>query len=455
MSRRLGIVLVFALVFPFILTGCSDETTAPAGGPGGNPGVVQGNIDPNATEFEFTTAVACRPGDPSGGYFMIRGTNIHYDSLLTALVADLTVTNMSRCSHPEPVWMIFVNLLPPGVTVLNPDNGEHGPGAAVMFDFENDDGMWTPLEMSLPRTVQFGVGAGQGIGFVARIEVGTEPDLGTIAGVVFEDINENGVMDDGEPGLAGHPVSMVCTDGPEILWHTMSGEGGAYAFEGLHQGHYVVTKDPIFCCAPTTPATIQVLLVETDGEVSDFMDAHFGCAPMTMPLKIEVGDGVKVSGVYGSRPGAITAVVIDVYKCPPFGGTGDVEPPCVRPFDELMGPVIDINKEERLLSVMGAWVWFDTIPNDSTMWADNQRCCPPIEFEDVEIGDRVRTRVETTTFADGPFIGVGLWAWPYKEDRVHGVVEQVVIMPPPGYPSEIMVLKVPVIITQLTRINFH
>jgi hypothetical protein len=164
---------------------------------------------------------------------------------------------------------------------------------------------------------------------------------------------------------------------------------------------------------------------------------------------------VEVSGFYTSRPGAITAAVIDVYKCPPWGDAGNPEIPCIMPLNNLMGPVTDINKEERLLSVMGRSVWFDSIPNDSIMWADEMRCCPPIEFEDVEIGDRVRARVETTTFADGPYIGVGLWEWPFKEDRVHGMVEQVVVMPPPLYPSEIVVLGLPVIITQLTRINYH
>ena len=39
----------------------------------------------------------------------------------------------------------------PEVEILNPDNDIHGPGAAIVFEFANDDAMWTPGEESFPR----------------------------------------------------------------------------------------------------------------------------------------------------------------------------------------------------------------------------------------------------------------------------------------------------------------
>jgi hypothetical protein len=441
MSRRLGTLIILSISLVFLFAGCSEDATAPPGGLSGNTGLVQGNIDPGAGTFEFRVEVLCRDGDPSAGYHVIRGTNIHYDD---------EVTNLSRCSHPEPISLTFVSLLPQGVTVLNPDNGEHGPGAAILFEFENDDNMWTPFEESFPRTVQFGVEPGQGVGFTARINVGPDDRGGTIGGVVFHDHNQNGVMDPGEPGLAGHGISMVTTDGRELIWVTRTAEDGSYKFEHLDASHYIVTKQPIPDCSPTTPLEIQVILVEVGGEVSDFMDAHFGCAAMVPPIMIEVGDGVEVSGYYNPQTSALVAKSIHVYKC----WDEPINPPCVMPLSELMGSVMDINMDMRALQVLNRWVQFDTIPDDSVTVRDGGPCCPPIDLEDVEIGDRVRARVLPAETFTQYMIGLGLWEWPGLEDRVHGMVGHVIWMPPGNRPSSIIVLGVNVMITEGTRITF-
>lgn len=459
MSRRLGILFIFILVTSYFVTGCSEDTTAPRGKPSGNPGLVEGNIDPNASDFEFTVEVACDPGDRNLGLLVIRGTNIHYESSLGALVADITVTNLARCSFPEPIWLTFVDLLPEGVTVLNPDNGEHGPGAAILFEFENDDGMWTPHEESIPHEVQFGIDPGKGVGFVARIDVGADPSLGTIGGVVWNDVDEDGEMDPGEPGIGGHFIMMQRTDGPDILWRMQTANDGSYKFEELHAGHYQVTKEPLPGCKNTTPTVIQVLLVEHDGQVSDFLEADFGCVPLIGPIIIEVGDGVEARGEYAPEPHRVKADTITVYKCWPGGGKGPNEtsqPPCIVPFNELMGPVTDLDLEGNALAVMGTWVVFlDSIP-DSTLWWDQNIYRPVPDLTDIEIGDRVRVRVSMQfTYPYIRLIGVGLWDWPEKEDRVHGQVEQVVVMPPPVRPSEIMVLGTRILISERTHIIFR
>ena len=45
-------------------------------------------------------------------------------------------------------------------------------GAAIVFHFANDDGLWTPGEESLARTVEFGVTKGTAIAFIARLDLG-------------------------------------------------------------------------------------------------------------------------------------------------------------------------------------------------------------------------------------------------------------------------------------------
>jgi len=52
----------------------------------------------------------------------------------------VTVVHASPHAYPEPVNLTFMQSLPPDVTVLDADNGEHGVGASFLFTFANDDG---------------------------------------------------------------------------------------------------------------------------------------------------------------------------------------------------------------------------------------------------------------------------------------------------------------------------
>ena len=420
MNRSFRLFLLAALALAVVYAGCGDSVQ-PIENEQNNPsGLIAGEIDAAGGSFEYSTDTAGDPANPVPGPFIIRGTNIHYVDSLSALSADITVEHRCRCEFPEPIGMTFVTLLPHGVTVQNPDNGEHGPGAAIVFEFENDDGVWSPFEESLPRTVLFGVDRGVSIGFVARIDIGMDPDLGSIGGLVWHDQNRNGVIDPDEPGIAGVVINMYRTDGPEstmppeILWRAVTSRDGSYRFDKLDAGHYEVQKMPTDGLEPTTPTKIQVFLVEEDGIVGDFLMANFGCVPVGPPRPvIEKGDFVDVWGSeYVSRPvHVVTARFVQVTKCngdrptasafmPAFvsGDITDIDV-CDLPVGALMGPVTDINRDERILWVMGTPVHFDTIPTDTI--PDDSTIAPgmpsqgdplpgeKIDFEDAEIGDNV------------------------------------------------------------------
>jgi hypothetical protein len=135
-----------------LLAGCGDDAARPQ--PASHDPTVQGEI--GDTDFEFEIAGDGEPGDPFHGPFLLTGSNLHYDDEAGALVVDLRVRNLGSFAHREPVGLTFVQLDPDEVTVQNPDNDIHGDGAAIVFQFANDDAIWTPGETSLPRTVQFG-----------------------------------------------------------------------------------------------------------------------------------------------------------------------------------------------------------------------------------------------------------------------------------------------------------
>jgi hypothetical protein len=398
---------------------------------------------------------------------------------------DITVEHRCQCSFPEPIGMTFVKLLPPGVTVQNPDNDEHGAGAAIVFEFENDDAQWTTGEESLPRTVLFGVDPGVSIGFVARIDIGMDPDLGSVGGIVWNDLNEDGQLDRGEPGIGGVVINMYRTDDPEdsmrpeILWRTVTDREGSYRFDRLDAGHYEVKKMPRDDLRPTTPTLIQVILVEQDGTVSDFLMANFGCVPVSTPRPIiEVGDFVDVWGEYSVRPESrVIARTIQLIKC------GDIRPEtasinsalatndpgdisvCELPLGALRGRVTKIDRDARLLWVMGTPIKFessdpDTVPDDPniTPHLPGQGEPPPgkeVGFDDVKVGDQV------TVFAmnlpdhrtlDGVKIYLSDIETFAPDNQVHGKVDEV-LMTADRVVGAFVAMRTTIVITEHTNIK--
>jgi hypothetical protein len=483
MARRLrflGPLTIVALALAAVFGGCSGDAVTPTENDQNNStGFINGDISASGGTFEYTVDTAGDPNSPISGPFTIRGKNIHYVDSLQALSVDITVEHACRCTFNEPIGLTFLDLLPEGVTVQNPDNGEHGPGAAIVFEFENDDGVWGPFEESLPRTVLFGVDAGVSIAFVARIDIGAPPDEGSIGGVVWHDANENGEREANEPGLAGVEIQMVATNGPEIsppeiLWRAITDETGHYQFDGLDARSYevsLVLRDDL---RPTTPTVLHVILVEQNGTVSDFLEADFGLVPLDPPPRpiIEVGDFVDVWGEYaGGVNHPLMSKLIRVTKCnaprPELvidtaslqNDTTDVDP-CHLPVGALVGPVTGIASEERVLFVMGTPVRFalpptDTVPDDSTFapqFQDDGTLCKGIDFDDVRIGDRIavfaRNDPERRTLT-----GLRICEAPSDADEVHGKVERI-LTTPMGILNAFVVMRTTVVVTQTTRIEF-
>ena len=69
---------------------------------------------------------------------------------------------------------------------------------------------------------------------------------GSIGDVVWYDANRNGVQDDGEPRIAGVPVSLLGADTNDnpVSRATTTDANGQYLFDGLPSGAYTVTFDP-------------------------------------------------------------------------------------------------------------------------------------------------------------------------------------------------------------------
>ena len=406
---------IFGLLLALLLSplaGCGDDAARPSHSNRDN--TFAGEIGDADFEFE----IPGDPGDPSAGPFLLRGSNLHYDDDAGMLVVDLSVRNLGSFPHREPIGLTFITLDPDEVTVANPDNDIHDDGAAIVFRFANDDGVWTPDEASLARTVQFSVTEGVSIAFVARLDLGPAIEGGAIAGRVWNDGNQNGVMEDDEAGVPGIGVYLYSFTGDvdstnaREFGYTFTDDDGHYVFRPLRAGGYVVSIAPsTIDCTPTTPTEIHVLLVEVDGEVSSYRNANFGCVPNLIPPPPE-GQRVAVTGKF-TPADLFYADGIDYVVCPddtvprPVRNT---DPPIVDPECEggrLRGAVTEIAPARNAFRVMATWVI------DTTNL--------PV---DLKVGDRVDVHVVRAPGA-ATWVADSIARWDAQHDELHGVVDAV------------------------------
>ena len=83
---------------------------------------------------------------------------------------------------------------------------------------------------------------------------------GSIAGMVYVDSNDNGIINAGEPGIPGVSILLSGTDlyGRPVSASITTGQDGAYSFTGLLAGTYTVTEatQPFYLDGKDTPGTL-------------------------------------------------------------------------------------------------------------------------------------------------------------------------------------------------------
>jgi len=78
------------------------------------------------------------------------------------------------------------------------------------------------------------------------------PPSGAIGDRVWEDRNEDGIQDDGEPGIGGVTVYLLDDRGGNLN-STTTDSNGIYWFRGLFAGNYTVSVDIPAGYEPTLP----------------------------------------------------------------------------------------------------------------------------------------------------------------------------------------------------------
>ena len=297
-----------------------------------------GTIDPGAGDEFLLSTVDMGPGFE--GFVEVWAYDLVAES--DSIVGfDLVMVNGTNGDIPPPLLFVITSVVPNAVTCFNPDG--YLRGGMPFYDFSDDlgeDELLTPGESTAPVHVQFRWPAPTAFSIGFRLHMGQIIHHGMIAGIVFHDINENGIRERYEPGipnvavrLQGAPEDSI-TEAASIVVRT--DRDGHYIFDGLLAGVYEVRVLLPPDARPTTSNPLLVALVELpDGKVSSFLSAHFGLALYAPPPPPDwIFGPVPVGPAFETR---VDSTFMVPPPMPPFPPEGEmyyvrVEPPPV------MGP---------------------------------------------------------------------------------------------------------------------
>lgn len=306
-----------------------------------------GTIDPGAGNRFLLSTVDLGPD--FRGHVEVWAYNLAIES--DSIVGfDLVLVNGTNGDIPPPLQFVITSIVPRSVECFNPDG--YMRERLPFYDFSDDmgdDGRFTPGEATAPVHVRFRWSEPTAFSIGFRLVIGEVIPHGVIGGVVFEDLDGNGVYEDAERGIAGVAVELrkpsedSASTGGAIVVHT--DPLGRYAFSGLSEGVHRVEALLPPGAAPTTPNPLLVaLVVLPDGTVSSFLKAHFGVSPLLPPPPefvfgpVPVGpaspNGTRVDSTFTIGP-----------PMPPFPPQGDLyyvriePPPVMGPLPMFIGKI--------------------------------------------------------------------------------------------------------------------
>jgi hypothetical protein len=298
------LVALIALATSAIIAGCSGDSTRPGSQP--NEGIPQaafdGQVDPGSSSFVLTRVSGTQDGRMPVEIELI-GEDLVTDPATESVSLNVSIRNASRVALANPAQVWLSDFAPPGVGVLNADYadsslraGEANPADARRFGFDysvqvGPDGVLSPGETSGGKTWRFRVPGLVSFSFAAIATFGAPNGGPVVAGLVFRDLDGNGVRDPGDPPLAGR-ITLRRPDG--TIAATATADDGTYSFPVREVGLHTLRLEPVrLDCpceqVPTTPNPLQVLLApDEDGQPLSYLHADFGVRI------IDLGDPVPV-----------------------------------------------------------------------------------------------------------------------------------------------------------------
>jgi len=237
---------------------------------------------------------------------------------------------------------VQVNMAPGGAAAVSFGDGQHGAVSGTVFNDGNGNGRQEPGETGLSgvpvelidangvtvqetTTTAAGVFAFTDVAPGAYTVVETDPDgfvstspnavpinlapngaatagfgdvqTGSVSGVVFNDLNGDGVQNPGETGLGGVTVELSDGDG-NVVFAAVTANDGSYMFTGVATGDYTVREETPTGFQSTTGNSLPVSVAPGEPAIANFGDGQSGVIGGAVFNDLD-GDGVRDAGENG------------------------------------------------------------------------------------------------------------------------------------------------------------
>ncbi len=114
---------------------------------------------------------------------------------------------------------------------------------------------------------------------------------GTVSGIVFDDLNGNGIQDTGEPGISGVTVKLLNSEGV-VSKTDATNNDGSYRFTSVSAGIYTVEETDPAGYASTTGNRVTVSVSSNGSASANFGDQNQGTVSGTVFLDVN-GSGIQ------------------------------------------------------------------------------------------------------------------------------------------------------------------
>jgi hypothetical protein len=167
-------------------------------------------------------------------------------------------------------------------TATSDSHGNYSFSGVVLGTYTLDEklqGGFTQTAPAPPGTYTITTAAGQN---VSSLNFGIFQTV-TISGTVYNDLNDNGNLDPGEPGLSGWTVDLLNSSNT-VIAHTFTNSSGDYSFSGLGPGSYFVEEvlQGGWTRTQPTPTAAYMFTTESGLNQTGLNFGNFG-APVVVP----------------------------------------------------------------------------------------------------------------------------------------------------------------------------
>ena len=220
-STNIGLLLA-------LLLSCNESTTVPqdSGDGGTEPsGFLLGEVATGVGVIEIRS-----------------GRGLSWNAEARAASPDVYLVNKSDHAIREPIRLVVREVIPPTVAFANPDGlTVDGLAYKEFRDEVGADGLLVPGETSARDTLVLD-GTADSLSVDLRLDFVVD-GRGNIAGVVFNDLNGNGVREADEPGLESVVVRIRPSNRNDerLEGVTTTERTGYYSFSGLWANEYLIT----------------------------------------------------------------------------------------------------------------------------------------------------------------------------------------------------------------------